>query len=189
MQLRRLLYSFRLMIVLIVLASVTHHAAGQTLNFKQFTVNNGLLSSTVYFTYQDSKGYMWFATEAGVNRFDGRTFESFTVDDGLSDNEILWIQEDSQHRIWFLTLSGQLSFYKNGKFYNPSNHPLLKKAVTRSSFVSFFEDSKKRIWLGTNQQDVVMIGNSRVTHYTLPSKLLLANSFVVEDNNGTIWVL
>lgn len=177
------------LVCLIVLTLLSERAITQTLNFKHLSVEDGLLSSTVYFAYQDSQGYMWFATEAGVNRYDGRNFEAFTVDDGLSDNEILWIEEDSQRRIWFLSLNGQLSFFKNGKLYNPSNHPLLKKAVAKASFVSFFEDSQKRLWLGTNQQEVVMIAPDLVRHYKLASPQNLANSFIVEDGSGNIWML
>ncbi|HEY0898530.1 MAG TPA: two-component regulator propeller domain-containing protein [Sphingobacteriaceae bacterium] len=164
-------------------------AGAQTLNFKELTVDKGLVSSIVYYSYQDSKGFMWFATEAGVSRYDGSRFESFSIEDGLSDNEILWIQEDSQHRIWFLTLNGQLCYYYKNKFYNPSNNSLLKKASPKASLIYFFEDSKKQIWLCTTQQEIVLIGHDFVQFYKLPSKYFIANSFVTEDKNGTIWIL
>ena len=34
---------------------------------------------------------MWFATENGLSRFDGKNFKTFTTKDGLPDNEILKI--------------------------------------------------------------------------------------------------
>lgn len=180
---------YKVCLILLLLAGPTLRAGAQTLNFRQLTVNDGLLSSTVYFTYQDSRGFMWFATESGINRYDGSKFESFSIDDGLSDNEVLWIQEDSQGRIWFLTLNGQLCYYYQNRFYNPSNSPLLRRASPKASLISFFEDSKKQIWVCTTQQEIVLIGKNFVQFYKLPAKYFLANSFVTEDRNGKIWIL
>ncbi|HEY0896424.1 MAG TPA: two-component regulator propeller domain-containing protein, partial [Sphingobacteriaceae bacterium] len=174
---------------LLFLIAQVRYAGGQTLNFKQLTVNDGLLSSTIYFTYQDSRGFMWFATESGINRYDGSKFESFSIEDGLSDNEVLWIQEDSQGRIWFLTLNGQLCYYFQNRFHNPSNNELLRKASPKASLISFFEDSRKQIWVCTTQQEIVLIGENFVQFYKLPAKYFVANSFVTEDRNGKIWIL
>ena len=41
------------------------------LNFKYYKAEDGLSSNTVYAVLQDSKGFMWFGTENGLNRFDG----------------------------------------------------------------------------------------------------------------------
>ena len=75
------------------------HGQGEN-DYVQYTVNDGLPSNNVYQALQDKKGYMWFATEGGVAKFDGREFKKFTVKDGLPSNDIYQIVEDEVGRIW-----------------------------------------------------------------------------------------
>jgi ligand-binding sensor domain-containing protein len=163
-------------------------AWAQTLNFRNYTVNSGLANSTVYYITQDKKGFIWFATESGVNRYDGQNFETFTMDDGLSDNEVLQIREDSEGRIWFLTLNGKLSYYRDGKFHNERNTPILAKAFCKASFVSFFEDSQRRLWFSTNQREMAMIDGDKVTIFSSRTQPL-TNSFVAENGHSELLIL
>ena len=87
---------YKVCLILLLLACPTLRAGAQTLNFRQLTVNDGLLSSTVYFTYQDSRGFMWFATESGINRYDGSKFESFSIDDGLSEELVCSLERPAE---------------------------------------------------------------------------------------------
>jgi sensor histidine kinase YesM len=160
----------------------------QTLNFRNYNVNNGLANSTVYHIHQDSKGFIWLATESGVNRYDGQNFQTFTMDDGLSDNEVLQIHEDSKGRIWFLTLNGKLSYYYKNKFYNSGNDVSLIKTFCKASFVSFFEDSKHRLFFSTNQREVVMIDGKNIKIFN-PATTALTNSFIAEDDALNVLVL
>ena len=52
--------------------------------FKNYQVRDGLPSNTVYFVFQDSKGYIWLCTDIGVSRFDGVRCSNFTIADVLS---------------------------------------------------------------------------------------------------------
>ena len=51
--------------------------------FRQYTMEDGLPSLEVFQVFQDSKGYIWFATKLGVTRYDGYEMQSFTDGDGL----------------------------------------------------------------------------------------------------------
>ncbi len=163
------------------------YLTAQTLSFKNYTVNSGLANSTVYHINQDSKGFIWLATESGVNRYDGQTFQTFTMDDGLSDNEVLQIQEDSKGRTWFLTLNGKLSYYYNNKFYNSSNDSVLRKTFCKASFVSFFEDSKHRLWFSTNQREMVMIDGTSVKIFYSATQSF-TNSSIAENDQSEILI-
>ncbi len=81
--------------------------------FRHFTTEDGLPSSEVYFALQDSKGYMWFATDHGVARFNGYEFRTFTTKDGLSDNTVFKLFEDRKGRIWMLSFSGKIFYFEN----------------------------------------------------------------------------
>jgi ligand-binding sensor domain-containing protein len=48
----------------------------------------------VYNCYKDGKGYLWFATDKGISKFDGQYFKNFTVAEGLGDAEIFKTYED-----------------------------------------------------------------------------------------------
>jgi len=85
----------------------------QELSYRQFTVKDGLPGSIVYQSLQDRNGFIWFATNQGVSRFDGRTFRNFTKEDGLPDNEILKLYLDKHDNLWFISLAGIPSLLYN----------------------------------------------------------------------------
>ena len=94
-----------------IIAITTSHA--QELAYRQFTVRDGLPGSVVYHCIQDRKGFIWFATNQGVSRFDGRTFHTYTKKDGLPDNEILKLYLDRFDNVWFLSWIGIPSVMHN----------------------------------------------------------------------------
>jgi ligand-binding sensor domain-containing protein len=186
---RKQTISFKIFLLLIF-ALLTQSASAQETYIYHYTTKEGLLSNNCYYTLQDSKGYIWIGTDAGVSRFDGRRFENFSVDEGLSDNQILQINEDKIGRIWFLSLNGQLSYFYNGRIYNETNDKLLMILKFNAIIVSFFEDSKGRLWFGTNKNILYMWDGKKLTNYV--SKNLnnqFINSFIHEDQDGKIWIL
>ena len=83
----------------------------QSFHFDNYSVDDGLPSNEVYEVLQDSRGFIWFATDKGVARFDGYGFQKFTTEDGLHDNVIFYMQEDDRRRIWFSGLGDRFSYY------------------------------------------------------------------------------
>jgi len=162
----------------------------QQFAFEHYNSNNGLPANTVYFAMQDSKGFIWFGTEAGACRYDGINFQSFSIDDGLSDNEILGIYEDSKGRVWFLTLNGKLSYYLNDKFYNTENDSLLKKASVNYTSSMLLEDRQGNIWIPTFSGTVVKINKeNRTATYHLPDRNnALSRSYLCENEKGELLV-
>jgi hypothetical protein len=60
---------------------------------------------------QDSRGYLWIATDAGVVKYDGYKFITYNSSKGLPDNTVFKIHEDRHGRIWFVALSGRMAYY------------------------------------------------------------------------------
>ena len=183
--LAEMLFTKPALVLLLILFS-TAESKSETVKFKNYSVADGLANSTVYFIFQDTRGFMWLATESGVNRFDGQRFELFTMDHGLSDNEVLKIQEDSRGRIWFLTLNGKLSYFYKNKFYNPVNDATLRKAVSAGSFVSFFEDTHHNIWLSTNENLILKIGTDNSVHFYQSEYKSFSNCYINQTADGNI---
>lgn len=111
---------------------------GQVL--KQFTVRDKLPSNTVYHTYCDSKGYMWFCTDKGVARFDGWQFTRFSGADGLGGNEVFNMFEDKAGRLWMFTYNGEPTYYYKGKFYNSENDKLLSRLPVLPYINAMYDD-------------------------------------------------
>jgi ligand-binding sensor domain-containing protein/two-component sensor histidine kinase len=79
--------------------------------FTNFSEEEGLPGRDVYDILNARNGYLWFATDNGVCRYDGNEFVNYSVSEGLPVNAILKLSEDSLGRIWFLGYNGSLSYY------------------------------------------------------------------------------
>ncbi|MDP3314217.1 two-component regulator propeller domain-containing protein [Lutibacter sp.] len=157
----------------------------------QFTTNNGLPSNTIYDTVQDENGFIWFATDYGISKFDGLNFKNYSVTDGLPGNEILSFFKDSSNRIWMSGFNGDIGFIKNGTFYNKENLPFLKKLNSSTFITNLFEDSKGQIWFYQNFGSIkVLQPNLSIKTYALKSNSNLKfSAIIVEDLNKQIHVL
>jgi signal transduction histidine kinase len=129
-----------LLVVTILNITTVHSIVSQDLSLTNYSIREGLPSTEVYNVFQDSKGFIWFATDHGVARFDGLEMKVFTVKDGLTDPVVFGFNEDEQQRIWFRTYSGRISYYKDGKIYsipwNDELKDLFQNNITYSLFSS-----------------------------------------------------
>ncbi|MEO8169190.1 MAG: two-component regulator propeller domain-containing protein, partial [bacterium] len=79
-----------------------------------FTVESGLSQSSIWCMIQDSRGFMWFGTADGLNRFDGYAFKVFRHDakdpSSLRSNTVWSLLEDRAGNIWVGTVSGLQRF-------------------------------------------------------------------------------
>src|ERR1700755_2240003 len=89
---------------LIILFLAPLSAAGQIsdVRFRHISSEQGLSNSTINCIYQDSRGFMWFGTRDGLNRYDGVKIVVYkTRDDdatSISDNFIRCVSEDANHK-------------------------------------------------------------------------------------------
>jgi ligand-binding sensor domain-containing protein len=121
---------------------------GQQPVFKNYSVKDGLPSSEVYQVMQDSKGYMWFCTDAGVSRYDGYSFRNFSSRNGLKDNTVFGSYEDLKGRIWFRTMSGKLFYSQNDSIHGIVANKRLSQAVKNGLITSLHVDRSDTIWCG-----------------------------------------
>ena len=89
-------------VLLLFLLSSSIKVYSQDYSYIRYDTQDGLAGSVVYDAIQDKEGFMWFATENGLSRFDGKNFKTFTTKDGLPDNEILKLFLDSKGRLWIM---------------------------------------------------------------------------------------
>jgi ligand-binding sensor domain-containing protein len=97
-----------LLSAIVLLCALTPGA--QTFSFKHYQVENGLSNNAVICSVQDKRGFLWFGTKDGLNRFDGYTFKIFRhrADEALSigSNFIYTLYEDENGTLWIGTEKG-----------------------------------------------------------------------------------
>ena len=121
--------------------------------FDHLDVPQGLSSSNVRAICQDRYGYLWLATDDGLNRYDGYQFEVFKHDPSdttsLPDSRIQSIAEGSQGELWVSTHGGLSKWDRNNnRFVNYD--PLATSSVANDKWIwTIFEDSGHQMWVGT----------------------------------------
>lgn len=80
--------------------------------FIHHEVGNGIPSNELYDVLQDSKGFLWIGSEAGLIRYNGSDFKLYT-NKKLLGASVTDIQEDAKGNIWCHNFSGQILFVKN----------------------------------------------------------------------------
>ena len=121
----------------------------QQFSYRNITPIDGLPSSEVYDILQDRKGYMWFATDHGVARYNGKEFTNYTTEDGLLDNTVFRMSEDSKGRIWFISQSNEVCYWENNVIYKtPVSFAVHKKIRPEDVVRRFYMDASDNLWFG-----------------------------------------
>src|SRR4030095_1536026 len=123
------------------------NAQAQNFSYTHYSIREGLAGSNVYAVTQDKEGFMWFATETGVSRFDGVRFKNFTIEDGLPDNEILNFFSDSKGRLWMMPFRKTICYYYKGKLYTQKNDSILRRLQITGNIIAMAEDKEGNLVL------------------------------------------
>jgi len=102
-------------ISLFVIFLICNRSNAQNATFQKFGLKEGLSSTRVYTTIEDDLGFLWIASDAGVDRFDGANFKHYA----LSGFEAIrrarfyrfYLQKDNENQIWLLANNGFLYKY------------------------------------------------------------------------------
>jgi hypothetical protein len=104
---------------------------GQITPDRHFTMADGLPSNTVYHVLQDRNGFMWFATDRGVCRYDGDEFKYWSKEDGLIDNEVFALYEDYKGRIWCISQTQQLTYIVSDSACSYEHNAILSEVLNQ----------------------------------------------------------
>jgi ligand-binding sensor domain-containing protein/signal transduction histidine kinase len=98
-------------------------AAGQQAKqyaFTHYSTLNGLSTNYVNNVVQDEKGYMWFATINGLQRYDGNKFSTFKHQPGdpssIPYNNVAQVYFDKSHNLWVQTADNKLGIFNTVNF-------------------------------------------------------------------------
>ncbi|MDX1373848.1 MAG: two-component regulator propeller domain-containing protein, partial [Nitrososphaeraceae archaeon] len=185
--------------------------------FKQFTDSDGLSQSTIFETIQDKKGFLWFATIDGLNRYDGYEFRVYNNNPAdsfsLSDNFISSLFEDSDGFIWVGTVNGYFNKYdrRTDKFTRYSvddylkvknepepayyDYPLAFSRNQVNTVTAIAEDNEGFLWICTWGDGIIRFNKNTNTAVHLYHDVnfeqgLNSNRItdIILDINGDVWI-
>jgi len=187
-----------MMRIVLILIFILHSVFGfsfdkQTISFKKFPFKESLPNSIVKRVFQDSRGYVWLGTEAGICRYDG--YKLITIKSNiehpnlLTSGNILCIAEDKNHRIWFGTDRGVNILDENNQVVSLFS----KHKVQDLRINSILCDKNGDMWIGS-ENGIFVYDSQKGTlkqyaHSNDPNSLPGNNvNQVFEDKAGIIWI-
>jgi signal transduction histidine kinase/DNA-binding response OmpR family regulator/ligand-binding sensor domain-containing protein len=129
-------------------------ASAQSL--ESITVSDGLSQGMINDILKDSDGFMWFATNNGLNRYDGHTFKVFAHNPfdslSISGDEIACLLEESEDYMWVGTISQGLNLFdhKREVFYPIILKDALSPVLPAYQVSSIAKDTEGYLWIGTD---------------------------------------
>ncbi|AQG78538.1 hypothetical protein AWR27_03790 [Spirosoma montaniterrae] len=160
------------------------------MQFEHYGQSEGLSQGTIN-DMVSYDGFMWFATQDGLNRFDGLTFDVFRKagPHSLNNNLIQTLLADSRGRLWVGTGSG-INIYdrRDGTFQSFFEAFRLHHLIERAAIHKLFEDKRGRIWIITTSLGLFCFDPARRT----------VRPFFANDNtlvsgcvkpSGEVWVV
>jgi len=138
-------------------------------NALRFTTAEGLPSNAVHQVVEDRVGYLWFATDDGLARFDGQHFRIWRIEQGLADNQLLSIAIDAADRLWIGTAQGQLMRMSADRahiaHFDPARFPLLANAAIGVVLPA----TDGAVWFGTRDAGLFRLDPGQRLRQFLPT--------------------
>ncbi len=146
---------------LFFIAFVVTEVNAQQYPITHYTRDRGLPGNQIWSMIQDSKGYMWFATSAGLVKYNGKEYKTLGLLDGLMDDTPLDLAEDKSGNLWIAFLKG-VGRVKDGKIQNW----ILKDSEDR---FGVYADSYGRVWAYSSKfsGDVYYFLNDSVYNFSI----------------------
>ena len=189
-------------IVALMFCAVANAAESEShpMRFDGLTLDDGLSQSTVIRILQDSRGLMWFATENGLNSYNGYEFEHFKRDRGNPDsliNDFIYdVVEDSDGNLWLATNGGGLAMMeRDSERFTAFRHDSTDANSIAGDVVrSLMIDADGILWLGTRGAGLDRFdpGSAEFTHYRFSEEGSQSRDAddiysVYEDSDGMVW--
>lgn len=127
------------------------------IRLRVLAVNRGLSNNHVLGITQDKNGFIWIATDEGLNRFDGYSFKTYYKEEkasgsGLTGNELNWVMDDPKRPvIWIATQRAGLDVYnyKDDTFSAYRHEDGNPKSLITDDVTSIAAAADGGIWITT----------------------------------------
>lgn len=171
------------------------------MQFTHVALEDGLSQNNVQHILQDSVGYMWFATEAGLNRYDGYDIRRYGRERGKPNgfaNDFIWvIVEDAEQNLWLATQGGGVVRWDRAtdSFASFRHDPENPESLASDDVRTLTVNADGTIWVGTRDRGVDLLdprtGIARHFQHDPENPQSLSNNMVyalLVDSLGDLWV-
>ena len=189
-----------LLVLMLPLLLLAQNSEKEPLYFQSYTIEDGLADNWVRDIAQDEQGFLWIATQSGLNRYDGYEFETFRNDPAdsttISSNETEDILVDKNNKVWVATIEGVDLFDRsNGTFEH-----IFSLETNTSNFLSNFNnvsliESRDGVVWGASLDGLVRFDSltqtfQRVGADSSSGQVLSSQqvSSITESADGRLWV-
>lgn len=157
--------------------------------FRTMDIRDGLSQNTVYQILQDRKGFMWFGTKDGLNRYDGISFRVYKKENsGLGKNFITALYEDHEGNIWIGTDGGVFIYDPMLDSFTAFHTASDKGTVIRDFVTMIGSDADNNIWMSVENQGLFCYeyDKKKLRNYLHESGLANVTRFWM--NGNTCWL-
>lgn len=186
-----------LLLVTMFMLTQTNVAQQQTPYFNTLRTENGLSHNKVNCILQDKRGFIWFGTEDGLNRYDGKYFTIFRRNPGdtagISGNIISDLLEDEDGIIWIATEDGGLSAYDYrlppAKQFRQFRYIAdNENGIPENHINVIVDDHNGYLWVGTDNYRTRRF-NKKTGEFSHPVKTGTTSILSLSmDGQDTLWV-
>ena len=163
----------------------TFTMCAQRINFKNFSVRDGLTQSEINAICEDKYGNLWLGTNGGgIIKYDGWNFRGYREEEGLKNNFVNALCFDDTGNLWIGTTEG-LSQYNGIQFKTIDN----VEGPLNSEISSIIQDNSHNLWIGTFNKGLYRYDGNVFEHFDsytgLPDNHI---NCLMEDSNHAIWI-
>jgi len=157
--------------------------------WRHYTPLDGLVHNTVNRIYVEPNGVMWFGTERGISRYDGKTFVNFTTEDGFSNSGVWAIHRTPDGVMWFGTWDAGVSRYDGKGFVNFTT----KDGLAANRVYYIFRTPDGAMWFWTEQGAVSRYDGRAFINFSTIKEAFASNYFMLgtlqdlRDSDGGLW--
>ncbi len=155
---------------------------------QHFSTSDGLSQNTVMSIIQDHKGFIWFGTWDGLNKFDGYDFTVYKSHAGsdnlITNNRIDFLYEDQLHYIWFQTYDGRLHRLDTKKetFYSL---PFISPNISGFNNHHFVESALGELWVDAIDSVARISGDKPdIEYYKVKGTI----NFIAVGKDSSVWI-
>ena len=164
--------------------------------FRTLSVQDGLSQNTVSAILQDRKGFMWFGTKDGLDRYDGLSFRKFKHDArnprSIGNNYINALCEDSVGNIWVGTDVGLYIYYPEKDLFTHFLQVSEENTRIEHAVTMIQADGQGNVWAAVETQGLFCynLKTGTLRNFTLKKFPFISSNVKCFsfDNNGTIWI-
>ena len=186
---------FLLYILLSYCALCQVYGQQQNFYFRSLEVEDGLSQNMIYTILQDEQGFMWFGTQDGLNRYDGRRFTVYKKNannpKSLGNNGIFSLTQDDDETIWVGTANGVYLYHPALDAFTPFDIKTAEGENINGTVRDIKKDKNGNVWLAVSEKGIYCYSsiNRQLLFYSINYNFSDLHVRKLEfDPDGNVWV-